>query len=94
MPLFACAKCNALENTALSNYWINQRDGKPLVCSACDPEIAEWHSEWVKCSAAGYGIGDDGFIYSPAEVASRDYPKRVRIVGTVAADPDPGSRTQ
>lgn len=44
MPLFICAKCGCVENTALSTYWsrnllpyaeeLKEYEGKPL-CSEC-----------------------------------------------------------
>lgn len=66
MPLFACRKCNCVENTALCNYWMCAGEGKPPLCSACDPAIAEWHGRFKKKSASGYLQGADGFLYDPA----------------------------
>jgi hypothetical protein len=38
MSLFACERCDVIENTATSRYW----DGCAL-CSQCDPAIGKWH---------------------------------------------------
>lgn len=35
-----------MENTATSNFWettVRDKSNNPL-CSACDPEIGEWHN--------------------------------------------------
>lgn len=41
MSLFACSKCDCIENTACSNFWT--RGKNPPLCSVCDPKIGEWH---------------------------------------------------
>lgn len=43
MSLFQCSDCGCCENTALCGYWWRSAEGKPALCSACDPEIAAWH---------------------------------------------------
>jgi hypothetical protein len=53
MPLFNCTKCGAVENTALSNYWVDQcrRDkSAPFEprCSECDPRIGVWHGRFAR----------------------------------------------
>lgn len=61
MPCFVCAKCECIENTALSNYWMHKRieiykwpeelepyKGMPL-CSECGPV------EFTDGSKAGNG---------------------------------------
>lgn len=50
MPLFICAKCGCVENTALSSYWVRKHfkycdeleeyQGKPL-CSECGMVVYE-----------------------------------------------------
>ena len=57
MPLFACSKCNAVENTALSRFWETQLRAyeaktkhEPL-CSECDPAIGKWHGRFPKVRA-------------------------------------------
>ena len=64
MPLFICAKCGCLENTALSTYWVReslkytggleQYQDKPL-CSECGMTIdgttmvpGRWHGRFPK----------------------------------------------
>ena len=67
MSIFACSKCNAVENTATANYWFC-KDEEPL-CSECDPEIGKWHGMFTKEDATkcGYWLGADGFLYSPED---------------------------
>ena len=70
MPIFECSKCDCIENTALSNYWMRKKFGvefegvgnEPL-CSECDPQIGKWHGEFDKESAVGFFLGNDGFLY-------------------------------
>ena len=45
MPLFACSKCNAVENTALGEYW--SRPKAPL-CSECSGLFNRWHGRFPK----------------------------------------------
>ncbi len=46
MPLFACSKCNAVENTALGEYWSRIKD--PL-CSECSSLCGgKWHGRFPK----------------------------------------------
>ena len=71
MSIFRCSKCGCVENTATSNYWT--RDGKPPLCSECDPEIKKWHGVFKKKSAIGYMEGTDGFLYNKEEI-KRDNP--------------------
>ena len=49
MPLFACSKCDAVENTALGAYWLNEARGNPVLCSECD--TGTWHGHFPKESA-------------------------------------------
>lgn len=46
MPMFRCEGCGAAENTALCHFWVRKINGKPLLCSACDPEIGVWHGKF------------------------------------------------
>lgn len=46
MSLFVCDKCDCVENTALCWYATHLIEKTPLLCSACDPEIAKWHGEF------------------------------------------------
>jgi hypothetical protein len=77
MPLFMCTKCGSVENTALSRYWQTEmeayergRKHDPL-CSACDPEIAAWHGQFERKSAAGYFQTGRGHLYTEAETTGR-----------------------
>lgn len=47
MSLYVCEECGSVENTALSNYHARnvEGDGRAL-CSACDPDIGEWHGRF------------------------------------------------
>lgn len=51
MPLFECAVCGNIENTALSmGSWCNLHEGKPMVCSACaNPK--GWHKQFTEQKA-------------------------------------------
>lgn len=69
MPLFECEKCHCVENTALCNYWARSRQGKPALCSECDPEPVfpgepggTWHGRFDKFSASEMVLGEDGFL--------------------------------
>lgn len=56
MPLFRCEGCGAVENTALSNYWLRgYPPTKPALCSECDPEIGRWHGRFPKRDADAEG---------------------------------------
>ncbi len=55
MPLFACTKCDTVDNTAVSDYWIQQkehfelsgtREGFRALCSAC--RLGKWHGEFTR----------------------------------------------
>lgn len=61
MPLFACSKCETVENTATGHFWFNQLKGLPVLCSECG-EAGVWHGKFrqrkadATCfvNAAGY----------------------------------------
>lgn len=48
MSIFACDECQHVENTALCNYHWRKAKKQPLLCSACDPEIGEWHGKFER----------------------------------------------
>jgi hypothetical protein len=74
MPLFKCSQCGVIENTALSNYWMDAAvDKKPALCSQCDPQISKWHGIFERKAATGMKIGNDGFLYAPEEVSEGGY---------------------
>lgn len=83
MPLFACRKCGCVENTACTNYWYDVAHNKPALCSECDPEIGQWHGEFVKRSAAGMQVDKAGHLWSDGEVANGRANHTV-IIGRVA----------
>lgn len=65
MPVYACEKCGAVENTATSNYWPSHVHRKlPALCSECDPSIGRWHGLFPKKTATEMGLveGPDGFL--------------------------------
>jgi len=75
MPLFVCEKCECVENTAVSEYWINKSDGNPLICSECG--TGEWHNMFPKKKHDG--IYNDSFCeytnvfgYNTGKTATKD----------------------
>lgn len=46
MSLFQCSECGCCENTAVSNWFLCMCEERPPVCSACDPDIGDWHGEF------------------------------------------------
>ena len=62
MPLFACSKCNCVEDTALSHYWGARLRQTAALCSACDPAIGKWHDEFPRESADAFVNDQDGFL--------------------------------
>jgi hypothetical protein len=48
MPLYECSQCHAVENTALTNFWQDHGEGRPQLCSECDPRIKKWHGKFPK----------------------------------------------
>lgn len=83
MPLFRCDTCGCIENTALGEYWLRDRDGKPVLCSEC--HTGTWHGRFKKRSAAGMMVDQIGFLWT--EEQSKSLPSGYRIVGRVPADP-------
>jgi hypothetical protein len=41
MPLFVCARCSSLDNTATSGYWRRLTERADLICTAC--ATGSWH---------------------------------------------------
>lgn len=70
MPLYACSKCRAVENTATGDYWSQQHEAytakkklEPL-CSEC--LTGKWHGQFPKTQPEGrYEVGEDGFLQPP-----------------------------
>lgn len=57
MSLFQCYECGCCENTATCNFWSRMTGGgkwrgvepQPwMLCSACDPEIGQWHDQFPR----------------------------------------------
>ena len=48
MPLYECEQCHSVDNTALTNFWLQYVDGAPKLCSACDPAIGAWHGQFPR----------------------------------------------
>lgn len=66
MSLFACTRCNAVENTAVTlGYWSNLMDGEPVLCSECAD--GKWHGLFPKrlLSETDYVIGPNGTLEPP-----------------------------
>jgi hypothetical protein len=80
MPIFACRECGCIENTALSNFWVRtQLENKPALCSACDPEINEWHGEFERRSASGMLVDENGHVWGRDE----NVPRHCKVLGAV-----------
>ena len=47
MSLFVCSKCHTIDNTALCNFAVFMTEGKPVLCSICDPKIGKWHRRFT-----------------------------------------------
>lgn len=77
MPLFNCAQCNSVENTATGAYWGRKMRDQPVLCSECD--TGTWHGLFAKKPAVGMLVASDGFLWGSAE----NVPRHLRIVGTV-----------
>lgn len=56
MPLFECTKCHAVDNTSLAEnfWWDTTQEGKPALCSECDPQQGAWHGQFEKITAEEY----------------------------------------
>lgn len=66
MPLFACERCNTVDNTALAHYW--GRDEK--LCSECGH--GEWHGKFEKNDANKYQLNKHGFLERKAVIADME----------------------
>lgn len=93
MPLFICAKCGCIENTATSSYWTFKMDSESL---RYHPSLEAYKGK-VLCSECGmvnYHKGENGEIISivepgkwhgkfPKEQATNEYKRRVRADGLI-----------
>lgn len=87
MPIFPCRECGCIENTACSNYWSRiQLENKPALCSACDPDIGQWHGEFARRSAAGMLVDQNGHLWS----TNGSVPKHYQVLGSVAPQGNTG----
>ena len=67
MPLYECAVCHCIDNTAMGNFWDHLRRGRKQLCTECDPLIAKWHGQFPKISIDEYRFRfPDGHIAYPA----------------------------
>jgi len=82
MPLFQCKKCGCVENTALGHYWMPRGLGEPVLCSECGPE-QKWHGHFLKRSASGMLIDQNGHLWSKRQVEEGQLPKGYTIQGEV-----------
>lgn len=80
MPLFRCAKCGCVENTALSCLTMKMRRGEEdKLCSECNPMIGKWHGEFPKEPATGLILCTDGYVYEYK-------PRHTSVVGILQED--------
>ena len=84
MSLFQCTACGGVENTALCEYWMRQRERLPWLCSACDPAIGTWHDHFPQKSAVGYWVDAGGHLWSTPEQA----PAHWTIIGQITETED------
>lgn len=82
MPLFICAKCGCIENTALSTYW--SRNSLPY-----SEDLKEYQGKAL-CSECGTFDSQQGKIVPgrwhgrfPKEQATDDYKRRVGSDGLI-----------
>jgi hypothetical protein len=69
MSFFQCDKCGCVEDTALCRYWSARvRQTSATLCSACDPNIAKWHGQFPRESAADWISDKHGLLCSKREV--------------------------
>ena len=54
MSTFLCTRCDAIENTATSNYWVDRLEGKPPICTKCETGV--WHNRFERTHWSYYGI--------------------------------------
>ena len=73
MPLFQCSSCCCVENAALCNYWERQMKQLPRLCSACNPEIQQWHGYFPRQSAVGYFVDAGGHLWQSPEQPPSTY---------------------
>ena len=84
MSLFQCTACGCVENTALCNYWQRLSAQQPWLCSACDPEIQEWHGQFPQASAVGWWVDTAKHLWKVPEQA----PSHYIIVGQITDEAD------
>ena len=66
MPLFACSKCNVVENTALGCYWWEHLKGKAVLCSECGK--GKWHGLFPKEDAGSWVPDERGRKAAPGHL--------------------------
>lgn len=85
MPLFECAICEVVENTALCEYWIQQKEcfeehgsleDFEGICSSC--RVGLWHGEFPRRTVSQAGLIDDGNGYLIDDPKLKDAKERFR----------------
>lgn len=56
MSTFLCTKCGAIENTALTDYWIDVLEKKQPLCSKCATGV--WHGKFRRTHWSEVGISE------------------------------------
>ncbi|HLH92043.1 MAG TPA: hypothetical protein VKX28_26725 [Xanthobacteraceae bacterium] len=80
MPLFMCTKCGCVDNTALAEYWNQERDWLAATANAVarprfEPQCSQcltsrWHGQFPRKLAEGYVSDQRGrYIYTPEQAA-------------------------
>jgi hypothetical protein len=59
-------------------------DNKPVLCSACDPDIGRWHNMFPRRPAEGMLVDSEGHLWS----SETGLPKHLKILGVVQAMKD------
>lgn len=54
MSTFICTRCGAIENTAMSDYWLYAIKGKPPICSKCSN--GKWHGKFERMHRSSIGV--------------------------------------
>lgn len=69
MPLFACSKCETVDNTALGDFWHRRVGNLPPLCSACGRQ-GEWHGKFPRRKAdTTCFVNAAGHLIFPEEAA-------------------------
>jgi len=80
MSYFPCSKCGCVEDAALCHYWSARLRQTPTLCSACDPNIAQWHGQFPQESARDWINDERGLLCSKSDV-ERWLGQPIEIIG-------------